>query len=491
MKTYNKNSIRYNYVMNLILTVSNVLFPLLTFPYFSRILLPVGIGKVAFAQSFIAYFIMIAQLGMPIYGIRKCAQVRDDKIKLSKTVHELLMISILMVIISYLILFVIIATVDKIHDNKDLILIMSTQILLNSIGMNWLYSSLEQYSYITIRSIIFKLISLIIMFILVRGSDDYLYYAIGMVIAVSGSSLLNIINAKKYIYLKPLSNYNLKQHLRPVFILFATNIAISIYVNLDVIMLGFMVGDSEVGLYNAALKVNRVLLQVVSSIGVVLLPRLSYLISNNLVDEFVVAVKKAIYFVVLISVPLVLYFIIFAKDVIQVIAGDNFLGSTKVLQILMPIVLIAGISNITGLQMLVPIGAEKKLMFSVVCGAFVDVILNIILIPKYGASGAAFSTVLAESIVLIVQIIFVKEYLANFITRIELKKILLIITWLLLVLVFINTLNFQFVYIKLVITFTFYIGMYVLSLFITKEKMTLEFIKLLRTKIQRLKEEEN
>lgn len=481
-------SMKYNYIMNLVLTASNMLFPLITFPYFARILEPSGIGKVAFVQSFIAYFVLFAQLGVPIYGIKKCAQVRDDKLKLSKTVHELLMLGLVTMGLSYIFLFITIYSFNKIEAYKNLIILMSSQMMFSILGINWLYASLEKYAYITKRSILFKIISIILMFILVNTKNDSFYYALCMVIGISGSNVLNLIYAKKYIFFKWLKNYNIKQHIRPVFLLFTTNVAISIYVNLDTIMIGLIAGDIEVGYYNAAIKINRILLQVVTALGIVLLPRLAYLVNNNLIEEFGRTSRKAIHFVLLVSIPLVFYFAFFANDVIHIIGGNSFTPSIIILQIIMPVITIAGLSNITGIQMLVPLNQEKKLMYSVILGALANIVLNIFLIPSYGALGASIATVIAELIVLSIQVYFVKQFL--FVGKIDrfgqqLRKVVFVILSIFFTLILLKMLDLQNITIRLLMTFTLYLMAYILLLRIIKDNIALEVIALIRKKLQK------
>lgn len=159
-------SIKLNFIMNAILTMSQFIFPLITFPYISRVLEPEGTGMVSFATSVVAYFCMFSQLGIPTYGIRACAKVRDDREELSRTVQELFLINLFMCVLVYVSFFISLFAVPRFAQNKILFLIISSSILFNAIGMEWLYKALEQYSYITIRSIIFKLIAVIAMFLL-------------------------------------------------------------------------------------------------------------------------------------------------------------------------------------------------------------------------------------------------------------------------------------------------------------------------------------
>ena len=238
--------------------------------YVSRILLPIGTGKVSLATSVITYFSMFAQLGIPTYGIRACAKVRDNREELSKVAQELLIINIIMSAISYIILFALLSFVPKFRCEKKLYVILSFTIILTAIGMEWLYKALEQYTYITARSVIFKFIALIAMFLLIHEQEDYVVYGAITIFAASASNVLNLINAHKYIELKPIRNYNFKRHLKPVLIFFAMSCATTIYTNLDTVMLGFMTTDAEVGYYNAAVKIKVILVSVVTSLGTVL-----------------------------------------------------------------------------------------------------------------------------------------------------------------------------------------------------------------------------
>lgn len=213
-----KNSLKLNFLMNAILTMSSLVFPFLTFPYVSRILLPVGTGKVTFAASLISYFSMFAQLGIPTYGVRACAKVRDDRVRLTRTAHELLFINLIMSGISYILLIIALLTVPRLYDDRSLYVIISFTIILTSIGMEWLYKALEQYTYITIRSIIFKFIALIAMFLLIHAQSDYVIYGGITILAASASNILNFLNVHKYIDMRWIGNYDLKKHMKPVFI---------------------------------------------------------------------------------------------------------------------------------------------------------------------------------------------------------------------------------------------------------------------------------
>lgn len=389
--------------MNAILTMSSFIFPLITFPYVSRVLLPVGTGKVSFANSLISYFSMFAQLGIPTYGIRACAKVRDNREELTRTAHELLIINLIMNVISYAVLIAALIFVPRLREDRTLYIVVSFTIILTSIGMEWIYKALEQYTYITIRSIIFKFIALAATFLLVHEQSDYVFYGGITIFASSASNIFNFINVHKYIDLKPVGNYNIKKHLKAVGVFFAMACATTIYTHLDVVMLGFMTSDEDVGYYNAAVRIKTILVSIVTSLGTVLLPRASYYIQHGQMDEFRRISKKALNFVFLLATPMMLYFIYFAKEGIFFLSGKAYAGSIFPMQLIMPTLLFIGITNILGIQILVPLGKEKTVLLSEIAGAVTDIVLNAILIPYFASAGAAIGTLIAEFVVLIVQ----------------------------------------------------------------------------------------
>lgn len=404
-----QKSIKLNFIMNAILQISAFIFPLITFPYVSRILGPSGTGNVSFATSIVTYFALFAQLGIPTYGIRATARVRDDKKLLSKTVQEIFIINAVMCVLAYFVFFVVLNLVPKMYNDKVLFVIISSTILFNSVGMDWLYKGLEKYTYITFVSIIFKFIALILMFVCVHHKNDYVIYGAISIFAASASNICNLVNIHKLIYIKPIFNYEFTKHFRPIMIFFAMSCATTIYTNLDTVMLGFMKDNVEVGYYNAAIKIKNVLLGVVTSLGTVLLPRASYYIENNMYSEFKGIAGKALNFVVLISFPLCLYFILFAKEGVLFLSGDAYTEAILPMQILMPTLIFIGLTNIMGIQMLIPLGREKVVLYSEIAGAIVDLVINTILIPIMASSGAAIGTLVAEMVVWIVQYIALKE----------------------------------------------------------------------------------
>lgn len=470
MKT---KSLKLNFIMNAILTMSSFLFPLITFPYVSRILLPIGTGKVSFANSVVTYFVMISQLGIPTYGIRACAIVRDDEEKLKKTVYELFLINVVMSILAYIVFFAALIYVPRLRADRTLFLITGTLILFNTIGVEWLYKALEQYTYITVRSIIFKFIALIAMFVLVHDVDDYVIYGGISIFAASASNVFNFIRLRKIIGKRKVSQLNFKQHFKPVFTFFIISCATTIYTNLDNVMLGFMKDDVEVGYYNAATKIKNILVSIVTSLGTVLMPRASYYLQNGMKEEFYKLSKKAIKFVFLAATSMMIYFMLFAKEGVLFLSGEAFEGAIIPMVIVMPTLLFIGLTNIMGIQMLVPMGREDAVMISTFAGAIVDLILNAIAIPILGASGAAIGTLVAEFVVLIVQMIYLKKDVRYLYSKQDYPKILAALL-IAVVSAGIVKVFVPGVFIKLVISAVLFFGLYGIALYVMKEEIVTE-----------------
>ncbi len=393
-----------NLVMNILLTVSSVVFPLITWPYVARVLTSAGTGKVALAVSVITYFTMFSQLGIPTYGIRACAKVHEDREELTNVTCELLIINLIMCVIAYALLGAAILLVPKLRAEKALYLVVSVSILLNALGMEWLYKGLEQYTYITVRSVIFKLIALGATFLLVRSKSDYVIYGGISIFAVSASGVMNFVHARHFLSRPRLNRLDPMRHMKAVALFFAMACATTVYTNLDVIMLGFMKTDRDVGWYNAAVKVKLVLVSVVSSVGAVVLPRASWYAGEGRFDDFWKVAGKAMHFVFLLAAPLVLYFIFFAREAILLLSGSDYLPALGAMRWIMPTVLLIGVTNILGIQILIPLGREQVVLYSEITGAVADLLFNLVLIPFFGADGAAIGTLAAETAVLGVQL---------------------------------------------------------------------------------------
>lgn len=419
-----KHSLKLNFVMNAILTMSSFIFPLISYPYVSRILLPEGTGKVSFATSLIAYFTMFAQLGIPTYGVRACSRVRDDRNALTRTAQELLIINLVMTALSYAALLLALLFVPRLRAERTLYLLASLSMIFNTIGMEWLYKALEQYTYITVRSIVFKLVALIAMFGLIHSREDYVIYGGITILASSASGIFNFCHARRFISMRPVGKYRFRPHLKAVAVFFAMACASTVYTNLDTVMLGFMTSDETVGYYNAAVRIKSILVSIVTSLGAVLLPRASYYVERGEMERFRQITRKALNFVFLAAVPMMIFFMVFAKQGIFLLSGESYAGAVLPMQWIMPTLLFIGLSNVLGIQILVPLNRERVVLWSIIAGAAVDVVLNVVLIPCYGASGAAAATSVAELVVLAVQFLVLGKEAVRAFSAVSFGKLL-------------------------------------------------------------------
>lgn len=413
-------SVKKNYILNLINTVSGLLFPLITFPYAARILLAEGIGQVQFFDSIIGYILLITSLGIPLYAVRELARVRDNPQMRSKIAAEIIILHTCLTVTAYFIVFIIAATVTKIKADVPLFMLLSTSLFFTAIGVQWFYQAVEDFKYITIRSICIKVLAAIALFTFVKERQDIMWYAGINVAASVGNNIFNFIRLQKYISLKGLnfSQLNIIRHLRPSLKLFTLNLIVSIYILLDSVMLGFLSSEEAVGYYTAASKLTKMSLGIVTALGVVLLPRFSNYVSMGRNKEFIELGNKAISFTAALVFPMTVGLTLLSGPIIMIFSGPSYIPSILTLQIIAPITIFIGFSSLLGMQILYPLGKENLVIIATLTGAIINVTLNIILIPIYAQTGAAVASLMAESAVVIMVVILGRKYLPfNFITK--------------------------------------------------------------------------
>lgn len=418
-------SLRFNYVLSVAINLISYIFPLLTYPYVTRTLGAEGIGKVSFAETVASYFILFSTLGIPTYGIRACAAVRDKNEELAKVTKELIVISLFMTAVLLCIFLGAIFTIPQFALRRRLLLINCITIILTPFGVNWFFNAIENFTYITFRTFLVKVVTLAATFIFVKGIDDYYLYALILVLSTAGAYIFNFSYMNKLIDLKSVEKLELKRHIKPILMLFATTAAATIYSNVDVTMLGLISGDSQVGFYNVAHKLRQVILSLVSTMGTVLIPRLSYYIKNNKKSEFGSLITKAIYYIFFLSIPLTLFFFLAAEESVLLIAGHGYKESIIVFVCILPTIIFCAFSNMTGLQILVPMEKENVLFKSLLIGALVDIFLNLIFIVQLKAVGVAIATAIAEFFVLVYQVCYFRRNKMGVIGKVHLNKMVM------------------------------------------------------------------
>lgn len=407
-----QKSLKKNAFFSFIKAFMNLAFPLITFPYASRILNPDGIGKINFANSVVAFFVTIGLLGTNSYASREAAKIRDNRRELSKFSREILCINIFSSLFSYLFFFILIFTVPKFSGYIILLLICSTKILFTIFGMDWLYIATEEFKYITVRSIIFQFLSLIFLFLFVHTQKDLYWYAIFGILSAVGSNVCNFIHSRQYIDIFSPQTLDIKKHLKPIFIFFGMTLVTNIYTVLDTTMLGFLATDTEVGYYSAATKIVKMVIGILTAISAILLPRLSYHAEKEQFSAFSSLIEKSLSIFWMISIPMCAGLFILAEPVLLLFSGGKFINALRPMQIITPLIFIISTTSLLG-SPLSALRKEKISLFAVCIGATSNLICNTILIPMYGASGAAIGTIFAESSVMLFQSFFLFKYFKN------------------------------------------------------------------------------
>lgn len=478
MKT---NSLKTNAILNVIYSVINILFPLITFPYVSRILLVDNIGKVNFFNSLANYAIIVGSLGISTYGIRAVARVKDDEKNLNKVTQELLFINLFVSFFVVICLLISLVFINKFKNNLTLFCIYTFYVLVSPIAINWLYSGLEQYKYITLRSLIFKLISLGLIFLLVKDKNDVVIYSLIMIFANVAGYICNIVHSRKLVRFER-TNLEFKQHIKPMLVLFASILAIYVYIHLDTIMLGFICDDYQVGLYTVSVYVKTALLNAVNAISAVLFPRISYYISNGDEKRCDSLIRKSTTLIFALSIPLTAFFIQNAYDSIMFLGGVEYEKAVLCMQIIMPILIVSGFSNILGNQILIPRGKENKFLIAVIIGALVDLILNFLFMPGMGCVGAAISTLIAELVQMCIQFCYCRKFMQKNINFKSLIKIIVGVIFGIIVLdTFVEIIEFT-PFANLLVNAIAFFGVYGIILILTKEEETMKFIDAMNKK---------
>lgn len=407
-------SLSLNSFMNTFKTFMGLVFPLITYPYALRVLGVNNIGKNNYANSIVSYFILLAGLGINRYAIREGARIRDDRKKFSRFAGQMLAINIVSVTVAYVSLFILLMLVPSLNSYAKLIILHSVTIFGTMIGMDWVNSAYEEYVYITLRTISFQIISMLLLFVFVRDENDLMKYAFISVLSNIGANILNFFYIRKYTDIK-ICFSGAKQHLTPIMWLFASSIATTIYVNSDMTMLGTMCGDFYTGIYGVSTKVYSIVKQMLAAAIVVTLPRLSNLWANNRIDEYKKTVNSVFNTFVTVLFPVMVGMILLSEEVVTIIGGIEYEPAMMSLKILSVGLCFSIFGIFYTNTMLLPMRKERQITVIMIFSATLNVILNLRLIPAFQQNGAALTTVIAEFFVMGIQIWMVrKEHFITF-----------------------------------------------------------------------------
>ncbi len=404
----NKNLAR-NASLNIIKQCCNIVFPLLSYPIVTRKLGSAELGRFSFSDSVITWFMTIASLGIPTYAIREGGRIRNDKDKLVKFTSEVYTINIIFMILTYLCLVFMVVAVPRFQKDSTLILILSLNIVTNVLGRDWINSIFEDFAYITYRYVAFQTISLILILLFIRESSDIIIYTLIMLFSNAGAYIANFFYTQKYVPVHLTYKLNLKTHIKPILLLFCSAIAIQIYVKSDIIMLGFFRPDEEVGIYTLSSKIYTIVKALLNAVITVTIPRAVSYMGMNAEDKYLNLMswlKKALITLVL---PCITGLFCISEDVMLLIGGQEYGIGYCSLQILCIALFFSVFGCYYAQGILVVNRKDKGFMIATIISAFVNVFLNILLVPIYGINGAAFTTVVAELCVFIICYFYSKK----------------------------------------------------------------------------------
>jgi len=412
-------SVKVNYIFSLLNSILGVIFPLITFPYVTRVISAEGIGQVQFFTTINDYIILFTSLGIPLFAVREIAKVRDDKERRNQLTVDLFFLHTIFTIFGYIVVFILSLTLPKIQENLPLFFLLSVGIALNTLGVQWFYQAVEDFGYITLRSLIVKIICLILLFLLVHSKDDLFYYGIVQLLGIGGNYIFNFIRLNKYIYSwsKYLKKISLYKYISPSLRVFLLNITVGIYTQISFLLLGFMSGNKAVGFYSMPFRITSVSLTIITALGAVLLPRFSNLYGQNKTEEFEMLGNKAISFIIAATLPMSIGLFLLAEPITLIVCGEDFYSSVIVLKILSPVLFIIGMSQIYGKYMLYSLGKEMLMVRCTLLGLIVFLLVGIPLINIYAEKGASIATLCAELCVTLYMIIAGSRHLKSTMIR--------------------------------------------------------------------------
>lgn len=417
-------SIKKNFFYSSILTTANYIFPFLTYPYISRILGVNNIGICNFVDSIINYFILFSMMGIGTIGIREIAKCKENKEQRNQIFSSLFILNTISTTIALIILFILIYTVPKFYIHKELMYIGALKLISNYLLIDWLYRGLEEFRYVTIRTIMVKSLYVIAIFIFIHQADDYKIYYLASCLMITVNAIFNGSYAKKFIKLS-ISKINIKAFISPFLILGSYTILTSMYTSFNVAYLGFVTNETEVGYYTTATKLYSILLALFTAFTGVLLPRMSSLLSENRLNEFKELLQKSINILFTFSIPLIIISTIMAPEIIQIIAGKGYEGAITPMRIVMPIMLIIGYEQIMVIQTLMPLRKDKAILCNSILGATTGILMNILLVSSYKSIGSSIVWITSELVVLSASQYFVYKYIKiSFPSKLLIKNIL-------------------------------------------------------------------
>ena len=378
----------------------------ITFPYISRVFGVERLGLINFVDNTISYFLLFASMGIGVLGVREIAAAKDDVAKRDKVFANLLGLNLLFTLAVLAIYVLAINNVPKFEQYLGLFYVGAAKIFFTTFLVEWFYSGIEDFRYITLRSIVVKLCYVLAVFAFVREPQHYVLYFALTVGVVVVNAVINILYCRRYVTLRFSELFSL-DYLRKNVVLGIYTIMTSMYLTFNVMYLGLVADTTQVGYYTTAFKLYSVVLGFFSAFTSVMLPRMSALIADNDRERFKYLINKSFTAVARFSIPLILCSVVLARQIIYLLSGPGYEGAVLPMQIIMPAILLVGVAQILAIQVLLPLKRDKVLLIASIAGAFVSLFINIFVVPQLQSIGSALVLISAEVTVTFVYLSFV------------------------------------------------------------------------------------
>ena len=415
-----EKALNVNLFLNSIRIGLSILFPLITFPYVTRILSPSQVGEYDYANSLINYFILIAGLGISTYAIRSGSSLREKKEEFEEFASEVFSVNVLSTIISYLMLCLCFILFSTFREFRISIILFSVSILFRTIGVEWVFGIYENYRYITIRGILFQILSLLLLFTLVKDEHDLYVYISITVLANVGSNICNFFYARRYCRLKIIINKKILKHIKPIMLIFSTTLATTVYINSDTTMLGLLCGNEQVGYYAVACKIYNCIKSLLNGLVPVFMARLSYQYKEHR-EQYNATFRYAFNLLTCITVPLAVGALLYSQDIILLLSRAEYLPAESAMKILFVSLIFATWGNLYSSGGLLQAEKESMMLIATTLGALINIGINYFLIPVLGCTGAAAATLATEVSVFLCLFYFFRK---NVGTRVGCKHVL-------------------------------------------------------------------
>lgn len=401
--------LKRNFLFSSILTVSGYLFPILVYPHVARALGVHNMGVCNFVDSIIDYFILFSMLGISTVGIREIAAAHHDRDRLSSAFSSLLVLGGITTVIALVALVVSAYTIPALAEYRKLLLIGVVKLLGNFLMIDWFYRGLEDFRYVTMRTIAVKIGFVVAVFIWVWHPDDYITYYLLLCLMMGINAMFSCLHAASRVKFS-IKGVDMRLYLKPFLIMGLYCMLNSMYTTFNVAYLGFSCGDTEVGYYTTATKFFMILIGLYTAFTTVMIPHMSTLAERGDMEEFRHMGRKAVNFLMAIGVPLVAFTCVFSAEIIALFSGDQYLPAALPARIVFPLILIIGYEQIIIIQMLLPLKKEKAMFVGSIIGATIGLSLNLLLVNRMESAGSAIAWVGAEVAVLISGQAFLTHY---------------------------------------------------------------------------------